>query len=367
MVRGKFLVAVLAIALLTASVWAQNIEEGQWIKLFDGESLYGWTNFGDANWAVVEGNIVSTEGRSGFLATTSRFANFELQAKVKIAGDRASLGLAVRASLELHQAESGAAALALSEQDGKDWMNINIKAIGDKVTATVNDKEVKGLSASAAKGHILLQFHRRHDGDAPRIQVAEMKLRPIGMNSLMNGKDLSGWNIFPGLASVFSVVDGGINIKSGNGQIETEGVYRDFILQMDIISNGPRLNSGVFYRGPKGVFWKGYESQVRNYWEGDYRSKPLDYGTGGLYGVRPARKVVSTDGEWFNKTVVCDGNHMAIWINGIQVSDFYDTRPINADHNALAGYVPIAGTIHLQGHDPTTDLTFKNINLQEYK
>ena len=28
--------------------------------------------------------------------------------------------------------------------------------------------------------------------------------------------------------------------------------------------------------------------------------------------------------------------------------------------------VPEAGTIHLQGHDPTTDLSFKNINLQSY-
>ena len=37
------------------------------------------------------------------------------------------------------------------------------------------------------------------------------------------------------------------------------------------------------------------------------------------------------------------------------------------DRDGKRGYVPEAGTIHLQGHDPTTDLSFKNIQIQEYK
>ena len=39
---------------------------------------------------------------------------------------------------------------------------------------------------------------------------------------------------------------------------------------------------------------------------------------------------------------------------------------INKSYNAKEGFVGEAGTIHLQGHDPTTDLSFKNINIQEY-
>ena len=58
---------------------------------------------------------------------------------------------------------------------------------------------------------------------------------------------------------------------------------------------------------------------------------------------------------------------MAVWVNGYQVSDFTDTRPVSPDANGKAGYVPGPGTIHLQGHDKTTDLSFRNIVIQEYK
>ncbi|MCC6143404.1 MAG: DUF1080 domain-containing protein, partial [Candidatus Hydrogenedentes bacterium] len=110
----------------------------------------------------------------------------------------------------------------------------------------------------------------------------------------------------------------------------------------------------------------GYESQVRNQWLKDDRTKPVDFGTGGMYGVQEARKVNSTDGEWFSKTIIANGNHFAVWVNGLLVSDFVDTRPISEESDGKNGYVPAAGTINLQGHDPTTDLSFKNMNIQVY-
>ena len=47
----------------------------------------------------------------------------------------------------------------------------------------------------------------------------------------------------------------------------------------------------------------------------------------------------------------------------IQVSDFTDTRPAN--QNARQGFKASAGVIGLQGHDPTTDLSFRRIRIQE--
>jgi len=218
------------------------------------------------------------------------------------------------------------------------------------------------------RGHIGIQYHRYHGGGrrGPKVEVSEVKLRPLTLKPIFNGKDLDGWNIIPGHQSEFKVVDGAINITNGNGQIETAGLYKDFVLQLDIISNGDHLNSGVFFRGPAGVFWKGYESQVRNEWVKDDRTRPVDFGTGGLYGDQEARKVVSTDYEWFQKTIICEGNHFAMWIDGYQACDYFDTRPVVDNGDGKNGFVPQAGTIHLQGHDPTTDLSFKNIVLQEY-
>jgi hypothetical protein len=356
----------MALAILTLPATAQTIAEGQWINLFDGESTFGWTVFGDGNWRVENGLLTCDKGSGGWVATTSQFANFELQATLRLVGQGAT-GLVFRGGLEGHPSENGSGLILLKNGSGEgEWQTLNVRAIGSDIAATVNGNKVDA-PASRSRGYIGIQYHSYHSIKKPvKVEVKEIKLRPLNLTPLFDGKTLTGWNIIPDHASKFNVVDGALNITDGNGQIETAGTYRDFILQLDIISNGEHLNSGVFFRGPVGVFWKGYESQVRNQWIKDDRTRPVDYGTGGLYGVQETRKVVPSDHEWFNKTIVCEGNHFAVWINGYQVSDVWDTRPVDKNGDGKNGYVPQAGTIHLQGHDPTTNLSFKNINLQEY-
>lgn len=361
-----FAATIAACTLVSTLASAQMRDEGEWINLFDQETTFGWNNLGDVSWEVKDGVLTSAGGTGGLLATTSQFKDFELTAKIKV-NPGGSTGLVFRAPLSGHPTENGSGIVWLSSRsnDKAEWHDIRVIAKGDSVTATLDGdgSARKVVTGSNAKGHIGIMYH--HNGGTV-VEVSEVKLRPLGLNSIFNGKDLSGWNIIPDRASKFSVIDGALNIKDGNGQIETAAVYKDFVLQLDIYSNGKHLNSGVFFRGPVGVFWKGYESQVRNQWQRDDRTKPVDYGTGGNYGNQSARKVISSDGEWFSKTVVADGNHFAVWINGYQVSDYLDNRPVNRSDNAKEGYVGAAGTIHLQGHDPTTDLSFKNIYVQEY-
>jgi len=185
------------------------------------------------------------------------------------------------------------------------------------------------------------------------------------MKSLFNGKDLTGWKPIPGHRSVFSVTsEGWLHVKGGNGDLQTESQWGDFILQLQIRTNGEHLNSGIFFRANPGLFWSGYESQIRNQWRDNDRTQPVDFGTGGLYGRQPARKVVSNDREWFTKTIIAHGYHIAIWVNGYQVVDFTDTRPLN-ENNARAGARSRPGVISIQGHDPTTDLYFRNIQIVE--
>ncbi len=355
--------ALAALCAAACALPAGAADEGHWINLFDGETTFGWTSIGDAKWSVKDKVLTGESGTGGMIATTSRFQDFELTAKIRVKAE-CSTGLAVRAGLDGHPAENGSGVIWISEAKGSKspWHEISVKAQGNKLEATVDGKSQE-ISSTNARGYVALLYH--HNGGAV-VELSEAKLRPLGGESIFNGKDLQGWNIIPERKSVFSVVDGALNIKNGNGQIETAKTWKDFTLQLDIFSNGEHLNSGVFYRGPVGEFWKGYESQVRNQWEGDDRTKPVDFGTGGNYGNQASRKVVSSDKEWFQKTIVTDGNHTSVWINGYQASDFYDTRPVNNQGNGKVGYVPGPGTIHLQGHDPTTDLSFKNIVLQSY-
>lgn len=363
---AHLLLCCMAAVLFAGFTAAQTVAEGQWIQLFDGESLYGWNAVGNGNWTVKDGQIELTEGDSGFIATTAQFADFELSATLRVTG-QGSGSIAFRAPASGHVQEEGGGILYLPASDrDADYSVITVRALGNDIQATINGQAVEA-PASRAIGYVAVQLQKYHrDRRGPKIEVKEVKLRPLTLRPLFNGQDLDGWNILPDKKSVFSVLDGALNIKDGNGQIETAETFRDFILQLDIISNGEHLNSGVFFRGPVGVFWKGYEAQVRNQWARDDRTKPVDYGTGGLYGLNPARKVVSSDHEWFNMTISCLDNHMAVWINGYQVSDFIDTRAVSPEGDGKNGFVTAAGTINLQGHDPTTDLSFKNINIQTY-
>ncbi|HEV3024602.1 MAG TPA: DUF1080 domain-containing protein, partial [Pirellulales bacterium] len=192
-----------------------------------------------------------------------------------------------------------------------------------------------------------------------KVRIAEPAGEPI-----FNGRDLAGWHAFPGKASVFSVTDRGeLNVKNGPGQLESDVRFADFVLQLEVFSNGKHLNSGIFFRSIPGEFCNGYESQIQNgYADGD-RTKPLDYGTGAFYRRQKARKVVANDFEWFHKTLVVSGAHMAAWVNGYQVSDWIDTR--EADSNPRNGLRREAGTLIIQGHDPTTDLSFRNLRAAE--
>jgi hypothetical protein len=107
----------------------------------------------------------------------------------------------------------------------------------------------------------------------------------------------------------------------------------------------------------------GYESQIHNGFVGGDRAKPRDAGTGGIFRRQNARKVVADDFRWFTKTILADGPHMAVWVNGYQVTDWVDTR--SPHPNPRQGLRLEPGTIIFQGHDPGTDIFFRNIRIAE--
>jgi hypothetical protein len=195
-------------------------------------------------------------------------------------------------------------------------------------------------------------------------KLRNIKLKPLTLAPVFNGKDLAGWKRFTAdekrANSQFTVTpEGWLNVKNGPGDLQTEKQFADFVFQGECISNGKHLNSGIFFRCLPGQYQQGYEMQIRNQWEGDDRNKPVDFGTGAIYRRQPARKVVSTDGEWFAMTLIAHGRHMATWINGYPVVNWTDPRP--ESENARNGAKLGAGPLSIQGHDPTTDLSFRNL------
>ena len=196
-----------------------------------------------------------------------------------------------------------------------------------------------------------------------RIAYRNVWLKPLGMTSLFNGKDLTGWNDERAEASRFVVTDEGeLRVLDGRGQLESEGTYDDFLLQLQCRVDGDGLNSGVFFRCIPRDFMMGYECQISNATvEGD-PTKPADCGTGGIFRRQNARRVVAEDREWFTLTLVANGPHMGAWVDGYPVSDWVDER--KPDKNPRRGQRLEAGTLAIQGHDPTTDIRFRNLAIQ---
>lgn len=357
----------------------KEVSDG-WVLLFDGESQFGWAPRGDAKWEVKDGTLAVVPGSGkGVLSTTTEFPNYHLKVDFWV-DDKANSGVFLRcpSSGDIAQANAyevniydkhaqwptgsinDVAKIGNTPMTAGKWNTFEITAEGDHLVVRLNGRPaVDARDAKYARGTIGLQYNGEGE-----VKFRNVKLQPLGLKSLFNGKDLTGWKEVPGHKSVYAVTpEGYLNVKNGNGDLQSEQQFGDFVFQLDIISNGDHLNSGIFFRALPGQFWSGYESQIRNQWMGDDRTKPVDFGTGAIYNQQPARRVIPSDREWFTKTIVAHGPHMAVWVNGIQVSDFTDERP--PSESARQGSRTKPGVVSIQGHDPTTDLSFRNLRIAE--
>ena len=365
---------------------AAEVDSG-WLALFDGETTFGWRAASEANWSVKDGIISVSEGDQGLLRTTSQFDDFELKLQFKIEADTNS-GVFIRTSpkpkdpagdcFEINLASKKVSPFPtgtlVKRKSGDDvsegesgwfdrWHDMHIKADGDSIIVLVDGKETtnyadpKGNKA-LGRGYIGLQLN------SGLAQFKSIRLRPLNVKPMFNGKDLAGWKTDQKLESRFEVTDAGeMKILNGKGQIESESSFGDFVFSMKCKTNAAGLNSGVFFRCIPGDVMNGYESQIQNQFKDSDRSKPVDCGTGGIFRRSLARRVNANDKQWFTKTIIANGPRIAVWVNGFQVTDWSDQR--KPDKNPRRGLRLEAGTIIFQGHDPTTDILLKEIGVRE--
>lgn len=332
----------------------QEIADG-WLLLFDGETTFGWKIDGESS--VKDGFLVLGGGKPTTLAFGTEFSDYELRCEYRQPKNQPRLAVTVRTRLNdvILGDEEGTSEITVQGKQ-LSWLNAKRNSpLSSKISMTINDKPDKGMP----------QFRV---SNGYQCSLRNIKLRPLGLKPIFNGKDLTGWKEAPNKKSKFTVTDKGVpgatlNIKDGPGDLQTEEQWDDFILQLECQSHGKHLNSGVFFRCIPGQYQNGYEAQIQNGYKDGDRSKPIDFGTGAIYRRVPARKVVANDLEWFTMTVVAQGPHLATWVNGYQTVDWTDERP--PDDNPRKGTKTGKGPISLQGHDPTTNLSFRNMRIAE--
>ena len=197
------------------------------------------------------------------------------------------------------------------------------------------------------------------------------------LQPIFNGKDLDGWVQRGGKAN-YAVQDGvivGTTVAgTPNSFLCTKRTYGDFILELEIKAD-EGLNSGVQIRSqcfdePTPFFWHGTNQtipagRVHGYQvEVDHR--PERRWSGGIYeeGRRDWLYPLATNsaaskaykfGEWNRYRIVCVGDSLKTWINGVPAADLLDAM-------TLEGFIGL----QVHGHPKAgLQVRFRNLRLQD--
>lgn len=185
-----------------------------------------------------------------------------------------------------------------------------------------------------------------------------------GWYNLFDGKTLDGWKASEN-KDTFSVQDGMIHVKGARSHLFYVGPVNDhnftnFEWKADVMTR-PNANSGMYIHTEyQETGWpdKGYEIQVNNTHK-DWRK------TGGLYAVQDVKESPAKDNEWFTQHIIVQGKHIIVKVNGQVMVDYTEPAEVaEKGYPKMPGRKLSSGTIALQGHDPDSEIYYKNIMIK---
>ena len=177
--------------------------------------------------------------------------------------------------------------------------------------------------------------------------------------SLFDGKSLDGWKASdePG---TFSVANGEIVVHGNRSHLFYDGpvqqhVFKNFEVKAEVMAKHGS-NSGFYFHTEfqaKGWPDKGFEVQVNN-----THADPKK--TAGLYDIKDNFTAPAKDDEWFTLTIRVEGKHVITKVNDKVIIDWTEPEGFEPP-KGHAGRKVSSGTFALQGHDPGSEVHFKNI------
>ncbi len=166
-----------------------NLEDDEWVALFNGKDLTGWKIHGTEKWYVEKGELICESGPDkeyGYLATEKEFKDFELTLEFKQSANGNS-GVFFRSSIDGTKIAGWQVEVAPPNHDtggiyesyGRGWLvqipdekenilkmgewnKMKIRVVGDKVTTWLNGTEMVDYTDEKignAIGVIALQIH----------------------------------------------------------------------------------------------------------------------------------------------------------------------------------------------------------------
>ncbi|YCM42684.1 DUF1080 domain-containing protein [Verrucomicrobiaceae bacterium 227] len=411
-------------SLALLSLVSSSYADDGFTKLFDGETLKGWTNSAgqpveEGGW-VAEDGILHRTGKSGDLYSAKEYGDFEFRWDWKISEKgnsgvkyrvtkygKQNLGLEYQVLDNEHpdgkktpKRQAGALYDLLQnsvEDSGRpvgEWNASRIVARGNHlqhflngnliVDITVGSDEWKAAHAASKfkshpdfatnpTGRIYLQDH----GDEVWYRNLEIKELDTGWTSLFNGKNLDGWSVKSGKAKYHidgDAIVGTTEDGSPNSFLTTDKQYSNFELEFDVKVHD-RLNSGVMIRSLlKDVDKDAYGGRIFGPQVEIEASGAKGAESGYIYGeatgrgwLTPKAKLiphkVMKDGEWNHFRIIANGSNIKTWINGQAISDLSDEEIFKTHPTGHIGL-----QVHGIGKNagPFT-AAWKNIKIKELK
>lgn len=345
--------------------------------LFNGNDLTGWVKQGPADFEVKDETLVcnGSGNYSTWLRTEEVFENFVLRLEYRnlwdaeggvffsapLHGRIARVGFDVRIANNLGPIRDyspgaifeavpplvEAARPPVYSDVPSDWNKLEIVMDWPKLKVTLNGKVVQDLNVEE---HDSLRYRPRfgyiglQDRGKPilfrNIEIKQLPDKQRGhWRPLCKGKDLQGWTISDKCSAQWSIENGEIIAKDGQGYLVTDQQFRNCEFQTYVRSS-PLANSGVFFRW-KGDGDRGFEIQIEDIPDSQ---DP----TGSIYGLLRAKCMPFQPGEWYLMQVFLKDRRCAVRVNGETVAET-DALPVDR-----------SGHISLQMHTDRGWVRFKD-------
>ncbi|QTN31620.1 DUF1080 domain-containing protein [Akkermansiaceae bacterium] len=198
-----------------------------------------------------------------------------------------------------------------------------------------------------------------------------------GFTPLTNGKDLTGWKKVGGNGE-YRMVDGEIvgtgRKVNANTFLISEKTYRNFDFRFEMKFDTLKGNSGMMFRGLQKESADG-NGRVFGY-QCEHDNGMARAWTAGLYDearrgwlfpdkadkaqcaafTKQGQGIFKPEG-WNEIRILCEGNHIQIFLNGEKRVDYTDEDPKNATAEGFFGM-----QVHAGG---ATDVRWKNLRIKE--
>ena len=345
---------------------------GDYVALFNGKDLAGWSVQGKDGWKVTDGGEIVGQGPDTALVTTRKdFKNFnariELSASAdteaflafrenpgpnaavklkgfttRLIGDGESIS-AGNAGLNGTKFESGQKRVKVKAGEP---ITLEIQVRDDTIKIATNGNETASMPVPAgylpgAIGlHVLKGMVRVKKFDVAEERVVAAKEgvpvepAPVGKAEfvpLFNGKDLAGWQAHAKRPGNWRV-DNGILIGSaplGGSLYSARDDYQDFHLRVEARINDKgfgRLHVRAAYDPTKIPFKTiGYETLINRRPVGAKTGTLTATGVSGA-ATTPAKDAAAPLGEWFLLEIITKGDQVTVKVNGTTVAEYLDAQ-----------------------------------------